>query len=68
MLLDYAETYPNEVICYKASNMVLHVDSDMVYLTIPEATRFYDGNFYINNWHSTCLVKTTPKRNSPIHT
>ena len=26
ILLDYAETYPNEVIRYKAINMVLHVD------------------------------------------
>ena len=26
MLLDYAATYPNAIIQYKASNMVLHVD------------------------------------------
>ena len=35
MLLGYAATYPNESIHYKASNMVLHMDSDAVYLTIP---------------------------------
>ena len=28
MLLDYAATYLNAIIRYKASNMVLHVDSD----------------------------------------
>ena len=30
MLLDYAETYPNSILRYKASDMFLHVDSDTV--------------------------------------
>ena len=28
MLLDYAATYPNEILRYKARDMVLHIDSD----------------------------------------
>ena len=36
MLLDYAATYSNEIIRYKASNMFLHVYSDMSYLNISE--------------------------------
>ena len=28
MLLDYAATYPNAILRYKDSDMVLHVDSD----------------------------------------
>ena len=40
MLLDYAATYPNKILRYKASDMVLHVDSDAEYLTIPEEKYF----------------------------
>ena len=28
------KTYPNVIICYKSSNMVLHVDSDAAYQTM----------------------------------
>ena len=28
MLIDYAETYPNVILCYKASDVFLHVDSN----------------------------------------
>ena len=68
MLLDYAATYPNSVICCKYGDMVLHLDSDVVYLTMPEERSCYYGNFYISDWTSPRPVKPTPKRNSPIHT
>ena len=45
MVLDYASTYLNEILCYKAIDMYLHVDSDTSYLTTPEARRFYAGHF-----------------------
>ena len=35
MSLDYAATYPNAVIRYKSSNMVLRVDLDASYINIP---------------------------------
>ena len=35
MLLAYAETYPNAVIKYQSSDMVLNVYSDAAYLTMP---------------------------------
>ena len=28
MLIDYSATYPNAILCYKASDMVMHVDLD----------------------------------------
>ena len=40
MLLDYAITYPNAIIHYKDSNMVLRVDSDTTYFTMTEARSF----------------------------
>ena len=32
--IDYTSTYPN--ICYYASDMILHLDSDAVYLVAPQ--------------------------------
>ena len=68
MLLDYAETYPNTAIRYRASEMVLHVDSDAAYITMPEEIIFYAGHFYLRNWPSPRPLKNTPKRNGPTNT
>ena len=68
MLLDYAATYPNAIHCYKASDMVLHVDSDAAYLTMPEARICYAGYFYLSNWPSPSPIKPNPEINGPIHT
>ena len=62
MLLYNAATYPNEVIRYKASNMVLRVDSDVVYITMPEARIFYAVHLYLNDWPSPRPLKPTPKK------
>ena len=35
--LDYLSTHPTFVVTYKASDMILHVDSDASYLVEPEA-------------------------------
>ena len=50
MLLDYSATYPNEIFRYKASDMVLHVDLDVAYITMPEERTYYAGDFYLSNW------------------
>ena len=68
MLLDYASTYPNAIICYKDSNMVLHVDSDVEYLIMPEARSCYAGHFYLIDWPSPSPIKHNPEINGPIHT
>ena len=49
MLLDYAATYPNTIIRYKSIYMVLYVDSDAAYLTMPEARSFYAEHIYLIN-------------------
>ena len=48
--------------------MVLHVDSDAEYLTIPEARSFYAVHFYLSDWPSPNPMKPNPKRNGPMHT
>ena len=68
ILLDYAETYPNTIIQYKASDMVLHVDSDAAYLTMPEERSCYAGHFYLSDCPSPNPIKPNPKINGPIHT
>lgn len=37
MLMDYLTTHPEVTIRYHASNMVLHVKSDVAYLVLPKA-------------------------------
>ena len=37
MLREYLATYPNEKIRYHGSDMALYVDSDAVYLGLPNA-------------------------------
>ena len=74
MLLDYASTYPNAVIQYHASDIVLHVDSDTSYLVIPYARIFTAGIFLLSNWTPPNLtqpnqtlneiVPSSPKSNS----
>ena len=68
ILIDYAATYLHATICYKASDMVLHMDSYAAYLTMTEARRFYAGNFYLGDWPSPSPIKTNPKINDSIHT
>ena len=68
MLLDYAATYPNEIIRCKASVVVLHVHSDGAYLFILEARSCYAGRLYVSDWPSLSLIKPNPERNGPIHT
>ena len=67
MLLDFAATYLNSIIHYKASNMVLHVDSYAAYITMTEARSCYDEHFYLRNWTSPRPEKPNLDRNSPIH-
>ena len=48
--------------------MVLHVDSDPAYLTMPEARSYYAEHFYLSDWPSPNPMKPNPKGNGPIHT
>eukprot|EP00957_Ditylum_brightwellii_P146932 11186470-Ditylum_brightwellii.AAC.1 len=46
-LLNYCATYPNAVVRVHASNMILHVHSDALYLTAPEGHSRADGHFFL---------------------
>ena len=68
MILDYAATYPNDILRYKASDIVLYVHSDAAYLTMPDSRSCYAGHSYLSDWPSPSPIKPNPERNVPIHT
>ena len=49
LFLDYASTHPDAITTYRASEMVLAVDSDASYLIEPKARSRAGGHFYMSN-------------------
>ena len=63
-LLDYAATYPNATIHYKASKMILRIHSDASYQLDTESHSHAGGHlFLVSNNHTD-----TSEKNSAIHT
>ena len=48
-LLDYVATYPSVGIRFKASNMILNIDSDAAYLVSPKARSRIAGFYQLND-------------------
>ena len=68
-LMDYLHTYPSATLRYKASDMVLHIDSDAAYLVAPGAKSRIAGYYYLsNNYQPTSTsITPTPLLNAPVH-
>ena len=68
--LNYAATYPNASITYKASGMTLHADSDASYLSVTKARSRVGGHFYLSNAspQPNLAPTQTPTPNAPLHT
>ena len=49
MLMDYMATYPDSVIRYHASDMIIHVDSDAAYLVAQGAKNRIAGYYYLSD-------------------
>ena len=60
--MDYAVTYPNVVIRYYVSDMVLLVDSDAAYQVLPKAKSGIAGYFYLSDHPSKSNI---PMLNAP---
>ena len=57
-LLAYVAIYPNAFIRYYASQMVLHIDSDAVYLVMPQARSWIAGYYHLSHHiKNTCSLK-----------
>eukprot|EP00957_Ditylum_brightwellii_P169042 12866692-Ditylum_brightwellii.AAC.1 len=47
-LLNYCATHPKSTIRYTASDMVLHIHSNALFLTVPGAKSRAGGHFYLS--------------------
>jgi hypothetical protein len=66
--MDYAATYPMAIIRYFASDMILHVDSDVTYLVLPKARSRFAGHYFLSNNPPSPPAKPNPRPNSDILT
>jgi hypothetical protein len=65
-LLDYCASNPNATIRYHASDMILHIDSDVSYLSETDARSRAAGYHYLSN-RSPDPALMPPPLNGPIH-
>ena len=47
--LDYMATYPNTVIRFQASDMILHADNNVSYMTETQACSHAAGNIFLGS-------------------
>ena len=66
MVLDYCASHQNSTIRYKASDMILHVDTDAAYLVLPKARSRIAGYFYMAQ-HPPLQGTPAPTVNGAIH-
>ena len=66
LMLDYLCTYQNAKIRYTASDMILHVDSDAVFLVAPKTRSRVVGFYYCSDVYEKSTT-TRSKLNEPIH-
>ena len=62
-LLDYIATYPNPILRFYASDMILTAESDAAYLVLPKARSRAAGMFYLHNKPTT---KPHPSLNGAV--
>lgn len=69
-LLDYSSSNPNAIIQYIKSDMVLHIDSDASYLSLPKAKSRAAGHFYLSTKPRSIGKAPLPPpiNNGPVHT
>ena len=60
-IFDYFATFPTSTVQFHASNVVLHVDSDAIYLVVSYAKSHVVGFFQLNNTYCTTNPSLPPK-------
>ena len=63
-ILDYMSIYPNALVRFHASDMILRADTDASYLTEPKACSHDVGDFLLGSIPSKCARE---QLNGPIH-
>ena len=64
MLMDYIHTYPDAVLRYYASDMILSMETDAAYLVLPQARSRAAAWFIFGNDPNT---HNKPMTNAPVH-
>jgi hypothetical protein len=69
-VLNYCATHPDATLRYHARGMVLHIDSDPSYLSMPKARSRVGGHHYLssNSHDPTKALTANPPSHGPIHT
>ena len=57
-------TYPNAVVRFHASDMILRADTDASYMNELEARSYTEGHFFLGSIRSKC---ERDRPNGPIH-
>ena len=69
MLMDYLTTYPDAILRFTKSDMILYVDSDAAYLVLPQARSRIAGHFYLGMQPPRLPAIPNPRTtNAPILT
>eukprot|EP00957_Ditylum_brightwellii_P117400 8954506-Ditylum_brightwellii.AAC.1 len=63
--LNYMATYPDAVVGFHASDMILHIQSNAAYMVLPEARLRAEGYFYLSSKPED--QKTSIPLNGAIH-
>jgi hypothetical protein len=69
-ILNYCATHPDATLRYRASGMVLHINIDASYLSMPKARSRVGGHHHLSSHSSDPFKVPTadPPSNGPIHT
>ena len=62
--MDYLHAYPDATLCYRASDMILQMESDAAYLVLPKARSRAAAYFMLGNDPAT---HPAPMSNAPVH-
>lgn len=68
-LLNYAAMHPDAQLCFNSSDMILHINSNASYLSLPKARSRAGGYFYLSSKSSHPLKPptSTPPLNGTAH-
>ena len=66
MLLDYAATHPDAKVRYRASDMILHIDTDAAFLVMPTAKSRVSAYYYMGEIPKPAPAPPTSKLNGAI--
>ena len=66
-LLNYAASHPDAQVQLRASDMVLHIDSDASYLSVPKARLRAAGFMYLNGTPASKSNPNPTHYNGPVH-